>query len=908
MRWLSILLITILIAGSWPFTEAQQSTVNPNDASIPSIKDRQKVSCVLVYYNHKPIPQEILRTHDWVIVDPDNPFVNKSGGAKLIAYISVGEIEEHRSYFNEIKNYAIGYNSVWKSYIADVRNPEYRKFLIERVAGSIVERGFDGFFLDTLDSYKLVADEKNEKSFVDALSDFVITLKKRYPDKLIVINRGFEIFDSVYPYIDGFLFEDLFMGLDDNLNYVPVSEDERSYYLEKLRHINEKVPVIVVDYVDPNDREEAIKVMNAIKELGFIPYIADKMLYEIGVDPCTASRGPKVLVYFDPRYGSNWIRRPEEYKNYLLSIFDEYKVNYEVVDADSLAKRLLAGERAILVPTSDVLPDTVWDGTKDSLIVRWLRSGGTIIWTGDWEFYYIGHKEGIEHKDGIEEVPFGGKVTSAEEVYVEVTEAGKEYIPSLRGFKSMRPFTAKDMLIEAYGKSDSAFDPAAIRVGNGTFIKVASSTDSLGFLYVAELILNKFYGLKVRLTEEPQIPFGGIVYILPSKASSPKWQKEYGDRIYFYVKENLSRYAKLIDDDLKIISSAGYNFIILLIPLDDDPLFLKNLELMDELAWSRRLGILYAILPKWKYGEEWNYLLRGSSANSAIMKLMNFLSNLRSTQGIAVWYGWKDRKFDPREIKEFYLSLPERLRSIYWVWLDEAYVVEAVKAGLYSNMSVVTELYDPLRLALYNRVFEKQIIVTGIWDAESSASWAERMREKLGLGASRRIVGVWIFDDTNDGFGEKYRAYINGELSSPVKRIEKIEDALILPSFSVGSEIDLMIVRKHFPDALISNGGRIVVGGPLSNRWSSIKGVSFTKDSMTVNGTVYTSSWGKRDYCLISIRDGRVYVMGTHRFGTEACLTILPDVGQKTYVVALWTDKNGNGIVDRDEIRVLESG
>ncbi len=896
MKWaslISVLLIAILIFASHPLMEAQR-----------------KVSCVLVYYHSKPIPPEILKTHDWIIVDPDNPYVKpKSGRAKLIAYISVGEIEDYRSYFDEIKKYAIGYNPVWEAYVADVRNPEYRRFLIERVAKSIVEKGFDGFLLDTLDSYKLVAKEGEEKSFVDALADFVITLKKKYPDKLIVINRGFEIFDYVQQYIDGFLFEGLFRKLDEDLNYVSVSEEERSYYLSKLRYINEKVPVIIVDYVDPRDRGEAIKVMKAILELGFIPYIAEKELSEVGVNPCTsglARTGPKVLIYFDPRYGSNWIRSPEEYKEYLSSVFDEYNVNYEVVDADSLAKILSTSERAILIPTSDVLPDTVWDGTEDSLIVRWLRKGGTIVWTGDWEFYYIGHEGWIERKAGIEEAPFGRKVTSDKAVQVRVTEAGRKYIPSLRGFESMRPFIAREMLIEAYGESGGAFDPAALKVGDGTFIKVASSTDSLGFLYVAELILNRFYGLGVKLSEEPRITFCGIVYILPSKASSPKWQREYGDRIYFYVKENLSKYVKIIDEDLKIISSAGYNFIILVIPLDEDPSFLRNLELMDELAQGRGLGIFYAIFPKWKYGSEWDYLSKGSRVNSALLKLMDFLSNLKSTQGIAVWYGWKDRKFDPNEMREFYSSLPERLRSIYWFWLDEAYVIEAVKSGL-PDVPVVTELYDPLGLALYSRAFKRQMIVTGIWDAKSSSSWLERMRERLGLGASGRIVGVWIFDDTNDGFGEKYRAYINGELSSPIK-LERIGDALIIPSFSVGSEVDLAIVRKHFPDALISNGGTIVVGGPRSNRWSKIEWVSFTKDSMIVNGTEYRSSWGKMDHCLVKLSDRRVYVMGTHRFGTEACLIILPELGQRSYAIARWMDSNGNGIVDRDEIRVLRSG
>jgi hypothetical protein len=77
------LLIAISIFSGYPFMEA-----------------KEKVSCVLVYYNQKTIPPEILRTHDWIIVDPDNPYLKPgSGRAKLIAYISVGGIGKYRSYF-----------------------------------------------------------------------------------------------------------------------------------------------------------------------------------------------------------------------------------------------------------------------------------------------------------------------------------------------------------------------------------------------------------------------------------------------------------------------------------------------------------------------------------------------------------------------------------------------------------------------------------------------------------------------------------------------------------------------------------------------------------------------------------------------------------------------------------------
>ena len=43
----------------------------------------------------------------------------------------------------------------------------------------------------------------------------------------------------------------------------------------------------------------------------------------------------------------------------------------------------------------------------------------------------------------------------------------------------------------------------------------------------------------------------GIMYILPSKASSDYWAKSYGDRIFFYAYANLTEYAKLIRNDWK---------------------------------------------------------------------------------------------------------------------------------------------------------------------------------------------------------------------------------------------------------------------------------------------------------------------------------------------------------------------
>ncbi len=92
-------------------------------------------------------------TYDWIFLDQDYSHIKEikekfymKNRAKLIGYISVGEIQKHRKYFNDLKKFAIGRNITWDSFIADLRSKEYRDFLVNIVAKDIVNKGFDGFF------------------------------------------------------------------------------------------------------------------------------------------------------------------------------------------------------------------------------------------------------------------------------------------------------------------------------------------------------------------------------------------------------------------------------------------------------------------------------------------------------------------------------------------------------------------------------------------------------------------------------------------------------------------------------------------------------------------------------------------------------------------------------------------
>jgi len=268
----------------------------------------------------------------------------------------------------------------------------------------------------------------------------------------------------------------------------------------------------------------------------------------------------------------------------------------------------------------------------------------------------------------------------------------------------------------------------------------------------------------------------GIMYILPSKASSDYWAKTYGDRIFFYAYANLTEYVELIRNDWKIIAD-NYSYVGIMIPGEDTPLFYQNLAILNSIANETRLQILWVILPKWKYGREAEYLIYGTKMNELVIKLMNYLANLSSTKQIAVWYGWEDHVY-PKEIETFYKRLPDNLKSLYAVWVDQPFIKQMVEkeAGKILNslnLTVITEFYDDETLRKYGCTFRKQVIVTGYYAASDVDQWLEAVRKRLLKlhcpAQPKQKLLVWIFWDVNDGQGELFRAYINGKLSNPLK-------------------------------------------------------------------------------------------------------------------------------------------
>jgi len=226
------------------------------------------------------VPKEAFYTYDWLVINPNVKTYKTS--SKLIAYISIGE-QEKKLPFKKI-----GYNHQWKSYIYDIRDKNYQKYLLNKLKKA---KKFNGFFFDTLDSYEMTKVDKN--SYIQALINFFKEVKKRYPNKIIIFNRGFELIKYVKP--TAIVIEDYF-----TLNGKPIPKSDRMWLKNKLNNAKSKgILPIVIEYVDPFDKKKAIKIAKKIKQEGFIPYVADKNLYYLGVSETYLKNRRILVIYSD---------------------------------------------------------------------------------------------------------------------------------------------------------------------------------------------------------------------------------------------------------------------------------------------------------------------------------------------------------------------------------------------------------------------------------------------------------------------------------------------------------------------------------------------------------------------------------------------------------------------------------
>ena len=323
---------------------------------------------VAFYYGERP-PLADLQAFDIAVVEPQyvsdpraHARAERDGGHQLFAYVSLGEVQASRPYYAQLPAGALrGDNPAWGSRVIDQSAPGWREFFLSRIIAPLWEQGWRGFFIDTLDSYRLFAKTDAERAVQqEALAGTLLELKLRYPQARLILNRGFELLPKVAPITYAVAAESLYRGYDAGAHrYRPVSEADRAWLLRQLETVRDRyrLPVIAIDYVDPGQRDaraQARATAARIREQGFIPWVADGELASIGIGAIELIPR-RVLVLVDTTPGLALSQTQAQ--RFLGMPLNYLGLSYEIVD---LARQ--------------PLPEGIFAG-RYAGIVTWFRAG-----------------------------------------------------------------------------------------------------------------------------------------------------------------------------------------------------------------------------------------------------------------------------------------------------------------------------------------------------------------------------------------------------------------------------------------------------------------------------------------------------------------------------------------------------
>lgn len=247
---------------------------------------------------------------DWIVLDArfnnDEPWMTndlsviRTGkpGRKVIAYLSIGEAEDYRGYWQNSWRtnppaFLLGENPEWKgNYRVRYWHPAWQKLILADV-DRIMASGFDGVYLDIVDGFETF--EQDGKDFVDDrvntetkqsyrrdMVDWVKAVaaraRKMNPAALVIPQNGTQLFahKDYLDTADAVGVEDLFT----NGNKLQKSDHTR-YVCECLAPIiAAQKPVLDIEYARQKERQVQIRTLAGKR--GFIWLITDRQLKTLG--------------------------------------------------------------------------------------------------------------------------------------------------------------------------------------------------------------------------------------------------------------------------------------------------------------------------------------------------------------------------------------------------------------------------------------------------------------------------------------------------------------------------------------------------------------------------------------------------------------------------------------------------
>lgn len=214
---------------------------------------------------------------------------NEEKGERVcVAYMSIGEVSKSRWFWPMVQDKAwlLEDNPDWPGALrVDPRSDEWRDLLVNTIAPAFLAAGYDGFMLDNVDTgeYLENLEPAAYSGATDAAADIIRSLREKYPDAVIIANGGFDTLAEVSENLDAVICESAFskwlVNEDGSISYVEISPQDKAWLRPRLLRLSGSgIPILSLDYVDPDDADASQRVGMAAIKAGYHPYMAERDL------------------------------------------------------------------------------------------------------------------------------------------------------------------------------------------------------------------------------------------------------------------------------------------------------------------------------------------------------------------------------------------------------------------------------------------------------------------------------------------------------------------------------------------------------------------------------------------------------------------------------------------------------
>jgi hypothetical protein len=236
--------------------------------------------------------EAILATYDIVVLDSGfqgsiNLVANPN--TRVCGYLSLGEIRTSDPLLTYLDAEALlPENPDWPGTCrVDLRHPSWRSLVLDQQIPSLASQGFTGLMFDTLDTpaYLEQLDPARYYGMRETAIELVHSIRARWPEMMLIMNRGYALLPDVVQQIDAVIAESLVTSPDGQTGgFAWVDYNQLELQLTLLNPAalrRPPLPILSLDYWDPGDASTIAEIYRRERELGHHPYVATRSLDQI---------------------------------------------------------------------------------------------------------------------------------------------------------------------------------------------------------------------------------------------------------------------------------------------------------------------------------------------------------------------------------------------------------------------------------------------------------------------------------------------------------------------------------------------------------------------------------------------------------------------------------------------------